>query len=43
MMVTYRSNAGMPYLTYHSTNTYRKSLASIIASYPDAIYYAYRT
>ncbi|WP_442812924.1 amidase domain-containing protein [Streptomyces sp. NBC_01343] len=43
MMVTYRSKAGMPYLTYHSTNTYRKSLASIIASYPDAIYYAYRT
>ncbi|THA51435.1 amidase domain-containing protein [Streptomyces sp. A1136] len=43
MMVTYRSSAGMPYLTYHSTNTYRKSLASIIASYPNAIYYAYRT
>ncbi|MFI5828199.1 amidase domain-containing protein [Streptomyces sp. NPDC051578] len=43
MMVTYRSSAGMPYLTYHSTNTYRKSLASIIASYPNAVYYAYRT
>lgn len=43
MMVTYRSSAGMPYLTYHSTNTYRKSLASIIASYPDATYFAYRT
>ncbi|MFJ8159543.1 amidase domain-containing protein [Streptomyces sp. NPDC096136] len=43
MMVTYRSKAGMPYLTYHSTNTYRKSLASILASYPDAVYYAYRT
>lgn len=43
MMVTYRSRAGMPYLTYHSTNTYRKSLASILASYPDAVYYAYRT
>ncbi|WP_308120314.1 amidase domain-containing protein [Streptomyces bambusae] len=43
MMVTYRSRAGMPYLTYHSTNTYRKSLASIIASYPDARYFAYRT
>ncbi|MFJ3203314.1 amidase domain-containing protein [Streptomyces sp. NPDC086989] len=43
MMVTYRSSAGMPYLTYHSTNTYRKSLASIIASYPNATYYAYRT
>lgn len=43
MMVTYRSSAGMPYLTYHSTNTYRKSLASIIASYPNARYFAYRT
>ncbi|MFD3697050.1 amidase domain-containing protein [Streptomyces sp. NPDC058646] len=43
MMVTYRSSAGMPYLTYHSTNTYRKSLASLIASYPDATYFAYRT
>ncbi|KJY34150.1 MULTISPECIES: amidase domain-containing protein [Streptomyces] len=43
MMVTYRSRAGMPYLTYHSTNTYRKSLASILASYPNARYFAYRT
>ncbi|MFD8416499.1 amidase domain-containing protein [Streptomyces sp. NPDC059650] len=43
MMVTYRSGNGMPYLTYHSTNTYRKSLASIIAAYPNAVYYAYRT
>ncbi|KIF06465.1 hypothetical protein PL81_07380 [Streptomyces sp. RSD-27] len=43
MMVTYRSKAGMPYLTYHSTNTYRKSLASILASYPNATYFAYRT
>ncbi|MFD8985224.1 amidase domain-containing protein [Streptomyces sp. NPDC059564] len=43
MMVTYRSSAGMPYVTYHSTNTYRKSLASLIASYPDAVYFAYRT
>ncbi|MFJ5026170.1 amidase domain-containing protein [Streptomyces goshikiensis] len=43
MMVTYRSKAGTPYLTYHSTNTYRKSLTSLIASYPDAVYFAYRT
>ncbi|UNO38595.1 amidase domain-containing protein [Streptomyces sp. MST-110588] len=43
MMTTYRSRYGVPYLTYHSTNTYRKSVASIIASYPNAIYYAYRT
>ncbi|MEV7723457.1 amidase domain-containing protein [Streptomyces sp. NPDC087917] len=43
MMVTYRSSAGMPYVTYHSTNTYRKSLASLVASYPNATYFAYRT
>lgn len=43
MMVTYRSSGGVPYLTYHSTNTYRKSLASILASYPRSLYYAYRT
>ncbi|MFH8409398.1 amidase domain-containing protein [Streptomyces sp. NPDC018019] len=43
MMTTYRSSYGVPYLTYHSTNTYRKSVASIIASYPDAVFYAYRT
>ncbi|MFF3272672.1 amidase domain-containing protein [Streptomyces chrestomyceticus] len=43
MMTTYRSSYGVPYLTYHSTNTYRKSVASIIASYPDSVYYAYRT
>ncbi|EGX58255.1 hypothetical protein SZN_18692 [Streptomyces zinciresistens K42] len=43
MIVSYRSPQGMPYLTYHSTNTYRRSLASIIASYPTAAYYAYRT
>ncbi|MFC3345869.1 amidase domain-containing protein [Streptomyces echinoruber] len=43
MIVTYRSPQGVPYLTYHSTNTYNRSLASIIASYPNAYYYAYRT
>ncbi|MFE6621282.1 amidase domain-containing protein [Streptomyces sp. NPDC057740] len=43
MIVTYRSPQGVPYLTYHSTNTYRRSLASIIASDPNAAYYAYRT
>ncbi|MBZ6477163.1 amidase domain-containing protein [Streptomyces griseocarneus] len=43
MITTYRSRMGVPYLTYHSTNTYRKSVASIVASYPDAVYYAYRT
>ncbi|KAB1990710.1 MULTISPECIES: amidase domain-containing protein [Streptomyces] len=43
MIVTYRSPQGVPYLSYHSTNTYNRSLASIIASYPNAAYYAYRT
>ncbi|MEU6214939.1 amidase domain-containing protein [Streptomyces sp. NPDC047023] len=43
MIVTYKDRAGMPYLTYHSTDTYRRSLASIIASYPTADYFAYRT
>jgi hypothetical protein len=43
MIVTYRSPQGVPYLTYHSTNTYRRSVASIVASYPNAAYYAYRT
>ncbi|MEW1610530.1 MULTISPECIES: amidase domain-containing protein [unclassified Streptomyces] len=43
MIVTYRSARGVPYLTYHSTNTYRRSVASIIASYPNSAYYAYRT
>jgi len=34
---------GIPYVTYHSNNTLRRSLASLIASYPNAYYYAYRT
>ncbi|WFB10662.1 amidase domain-containing protein [Streptomyces sp. LX-29] len=43
MITTYRSWSGVPYLTYHQTNTYRKSVASIIATNPRALYYAYRT
>ncbi|MFI9585497.1 amidase domain-containing protein [Streptomyces sp. NPDC052236] len=43
MMTTYRSASGVPYLTYHDTNTYRRSLSSIIASYPNSTYYGYRT
>ncbi|MEN8652044.1 amidase domain-containing protein [Streptomyces sp. 21So2-11] len=43
MMVSYRNQSGTPYLTYHSNNTYRKSVASLVASYPTANYYAYRT
>ncbi|SHI25752.1 amidase domain-containing protein [Streptomyces sp. 3214.6] len=42
MIVTYKAN-GMPYLTYHSNNTLRRSLSSILASYPNTYYYAYRT
>jgi hypothetical protein len=43
MMTSYRSSSGVPYLTYHDADTYRRSVASIIASYPTANYYAYRT
>jgi len=43
MIVTYRSPQGVPYVSYHSTNTYNRSVASLIASYPTAAYYAYRT
>ena len=43
MMTTYRSASGVPYLTYHDADTYRRSIASIIASYPNSNYFAYRT
>ncbi|WP_438484791.1 amidase domain-containing protein [Streptomyces sp. S186] len=43
MIVTKRSRQGMPYVTYHSTDTYNRSVASLIVSYPTAAYYAYRT
>ncbi|MPY31365.1 hypothetical protein FNH09_08650 [Streptomyces adustus] len=43
MIVTYRSPDGVPYVTYHSTNTFRRSVASLVASYPNAAFYAYRT
>ncbi|MEU6405885.1 amidase domain-containing protein [Streptomyces sp. NPDC046985] len=43
MIVTYRSPQGVPYVSYHSTNTYNRSVASLIASYPTANYFAYRT
>jgi hypothetical protein len=42
MIVTAKSN-GIPYVTYHSNNTFRRSVASLVASYPNAYYYAYRT
>lgn len=43
MMTTYRSSSGVPYVTYHDADTYRRSLSSLIAAYPNAAYYAYRT
>ncbi|MHA5051244.1 amidase domain-containing protein [Streptomyces sp. SD15] len=43
MITSYRSSSGMPYLTYHDADTYRRSVSSILASYPTSAYYAYRT
>ncbi|MEU7052965.1 MULTISPECIES: amidase domain-containing protein [Streptomyces] len=43
MIVTSRDRRGVPYVTYHSTNTYNRSVASLVASYPNAAFYAYRT
>lgn len=43
MMTTYRSASGVPYLTYHSYDSYRRSLTSLIAANPNAAFYAYRT
>ena len=43
MMTTYRSSSGVPYLTYHDADTYRRSLSSLIASYPNSAYYGYRS
>ncbi|MFG2133034.1 amidase domain-containing protein [Streptomyces sp. NPDC048751] len=43
LMTTYRGSTGVPYLTYHSLDTYRRSLPSIVASNPNSFYYAYRT
>ncbi|MFI0234207.1 amidase domain-containing protein [Streptomyces sp. NPDC017086] len=43
MIVTYRDSRGVPYVSYHSTNTYNRSVASLVASYPKAAFYAYRT
>ncbi|WP_420803454.1 amidase domain-containing protein [Streptomyces naphthomycinicus] len=43
MIVTNRDSRGVPYVSYHSTNTYNRSVASLVASYPGAAFYAYRT
>ncbi|NUR03314.1 MAG: hypothetical protein HOY79_44415 [Streptomyces sp.] len=37
------SSSGVPYLTYHDTDAYRRSPAGLIASYPNPAYYAYRS
>ncbi|MFF2021275.1 amidase domain-containing protein [Streptomyces sp. NPDC058171] len=42
MITTHRAKS-QPYLTYHSSDTYRRSMASIVKQYPKATYYAHRT
>jgi hypothetical protein len=42
MITTYKAN-GIPYLTYHTEDTYRRSTTSLVNSFPRAIYYAFRT
>jgi hypothetical protein len=41
MIVTMLS--GQPYLTYHTTDTHNRSLASIKSSYPSARWLSHRT
>ncbi|MET8095139.1 amidase domain-containing protein [Streptomyces sp. NPDC005236] len=43
MITSYRSASGVPYVTYHDTDTYRRSVSSLLAAYPNTAYYAYRT
>lgn len=43
MVATARNSNGQIYFTYHTTNTKNRSLSSILNSYPNAWYYAYRT
>ncbi|MFD4555886.1 hypothetical protein ACFWP5_16465 [Streptomyces sp. NPDC058469] len=42
-MATYRRSSGVPYLTYHDTESCRRSLSNLIAVYPNSAHYAYRT
>ena len=42
MMVSYVSG-GTPYLTYHTTNRYRRSMNQVLADWGNANYYAGRT
>ncbi|UJB40388.1 amidase domain-containing protein [Streptomyces sp. A1-5] len=43
MLVTYRDALGTPYLTYHSFDTYRRSMLSLSVMLPFTKWYAYRT
>ncbi|WP_372405930.1 amidase domain-containing protein [Streptomyces luteireticuli] len=43
MLVTYRDSLGIPYLTYHSFDTYRRSMLSLSVMLPLTKWYAYRT
>ncbi|WP_438484776.1 amidase domain-containing protein [Streptomyces sp. S186] len=43
MLVTYRDRLGTPYLTYHSFDTYRRSMLSLSVMLPFTKWYAYRT
>ncbi|MCF3104836.1 amidase domain-containing protein [Streptomyces roseoverticillatus] len=43
MLVTYRDSLGTPYLTYHSFDTYRRSMLSLSVMLPLTKWYAYRT
>ncbi|MDG4533248.1 amidase domain-containing protein [Streptomyces sp. AV19] len=43
MLVTYRDSLGIPYLTYHSFDTYRRSMLSLSVMLPFTKWYAYRT
>lgn len=43
MLVTYRDALGIPYLTYHSFDTYRRSILSLSVTLPFTKWYAYRT
>jgi len=42
MIVSYRSST-QPYLTYHTTDTFRRSLSSLKLAYPSARWIPHRT
>ncbi|XVU30161.1 amidase domain-containing protein [Actinoplanes sp. CA-054009] len=43
MMCSYRSSSGTPYLTYHTSNRYRRSMTLVLRDWGNALYYAGRT